>query len=68
MQEKLWTNPTWKNIFGNFAKVLFLTVTPTLFDMTTDALNGINFVVGTDYMDSVVLVDSFQQKDLFSLA
>ena len=61
--EKLWTNRTWKDIFGHFAKVLFLTVIPTLFDMTTDALNGINFIVGTDYMKRAVnLSDPLNQN------
>ena len=61
--EKLWTNRTWKDIFGHFAKVLFLTVIPTLFDMTTDALNGINFVVGADYMKRAVnLSDPLNQN------
>ena len=48
--ENLWTNRSWGNIFGHFAKVLLLSLSATLFDMTTDALSGKNFVSGTDYM------------------
>ena len=48
--KNLWTNRTWGNIFGHFAKVLLLSLSPTLFDMTTDALSGKTFVFGTDYM------------------
>ena len=48
--EKLWTNRTWKDIFGHFAKVLFLTLIPTLVDVITDALSGKKFVLGNDYM------------------
>ena len=51
--EKLWTTRTWGNIFGHFSKVLFLSLTPTFFDMATDALNGLNFVYGTDYQKRV---------------
>ena len=51
--EKLWTTRTWGNIFGHFSKVLFLSLTPTLFDMATDALNGLNFVFGTEYQKRV---------------
>lgn len=52
--DKLWTNRSWRDIVVHFAKVLLLTILPTLVDMTTDALNGIDFVVGTDYMKQVV--------------
>ena len=51
--EKLWATRTWGNIFGHFSKVLFLSLTPTLFDMATDALNGLNFVFGTEYQKRV---------------
>ena len=33
--ENLWTNRSWGNIFGHFAKVLLLSLSPTLFVMTT---------------------------------
>ena len=51
--DALWRKRTWGEIFGHFAKALILGLIPSLFDVVTDALNGKNFIVGTDYMKRV---------------
>ena len=52
--QKLWKERSWGQIFGHFAKVLLLTLIPSVFDLVTDALSTRNFIYGTDYMKQTV--------------
>ena len=52
--QKLWKERSLGQICEHFAKVLLLTLIPSVFDLVTDVLSARNFIYGTDYMKQTV--------------